>query len=245
MNFLCDKFFDLKEGMPIRRLPILGAWKNSASVICARINGYAKSLKLRIAPPNSDSYRYGVNGVYHPVLNLWYFYAKPSLFKEIGEGEYKFVAVDERENAHVIGEGCIRIDGSRLKDANETPSEDGGDVDDGKGCFLKFDDDMWRSVTVETDESGDLSFVIGEEYNSDFFDIPPRDSYAFNKSTGYYHRLRGLIDESGEPAIEVEDYNTSSDMSTFVKDESTGFFYKIEADVDSVGELALEIGEKR
>ena len=220
-------------------LPIQEVWKRSSAVFWIESAFPCQAMQLKIGAEDKSKYKVSITALYHPKRGLWRVYIPGKYFTAKCETYYKIVGVDEYGNRSVCGEGLLRIREGKIYDfEDESITTD--------ECFAFFPDGKWRKVSVSTDNTGELVFVVEQNGIPPIeFEHEPAKPYALNKATGLHYEVSGFVDESGEAYLCVAADGVQGKDDAFAKDDATGFYYRVESFADEVGEPSLKVGDRK
>ena len=219
-----------------KRLPILHAWQGSSAVYWV-VPAYPPSgMQFKVGSPDKGGWQAALSMSYHRKRGMWRVYVPGRNFRGHYETIYRLVSFDGEGGRHVEGEGVLRVHAGLIPDGND---------DIVVTSHVLFADGKWRKITVSEDESGAPTFVVGGVATStEDFDETPKRPYAYNKATGMFHEISGVIDEVGEAVLVVSETPIESGGdATFALDEKTNLYYRLETVVDESGEVAVVAGE--
>lgn len=234
-----DSIITLRSDKVGKPLPIVEAWKNSTHVMLVYPDCVYARLGVKIGRGDASYYGSTIWGTLHPVRGFWYFYIPKSAFEIGGETAYKIVSTDLEGSRHVCGEGVLRVFAGRIDDT----ADGAGNSDATSTAYVKFEE-VWYSVNVSEDESGNLAFAINTTVDAPS-DEDSGTPFAYCRRTGLYHAVSIYRDASGTLALAAEENGVEGDSASFALDRKTGFFYRMEAKTDESGTVSLEVGDRQ
>ena len=221
-------------------LPMLSAWCGASAVYWIAPAFPVSSMIMKVADADASEYAVSQPAYYHPSRGLWRVYVPGWVFTRHCETFYKIVAENGDDERCVLGEGRLRVHGGRVNDVCDSEGAKR------KTCYAAFPGGFHRRVLVSEDSTGSLSFQVSDYViPSDKFERSPSKMYAYDRKTGFFHAVSGIIDSSGTPTLSVSEETVSCGEASFALDEETNLYYRIETDIDETGVSALITGDRK
>jgi len=221
-----------------KELPILEAWKRSSSVYWVWIPPHCQSVIFKVGNRNRTGFSISIRMEFHPKRNLWRAYIPGRYLTEKAETVYKIVGSDENGSREVLGEGVFRIHEGTAEDYED-------EVYTADECYVLFDDQLWRRVTVSEVTGGAKVLTVERDgIHPSVFEKVPHQPYALNLANSLYYAIGGTVGSSGVPVLTVSQTGASNKSASSARDDSTGFRYRIEAETTQSQTVVLKVGNR-
>ena len=221
-----------------KRLPCLTAWVKSSAVFWAFPSFPVAVMSFKTGKPDGSGYNEPVAMQYHATRKLWRVYLPASSFTEKCETYYKLTATDENGDRIVFGEGMLRVYAGKITDTGEQ-------TETAEDCYALFSDGNWRRITVVSNSLGELTFSVAQTATTPIAGQTFSQPYAYNRTTGKFYSLNGVVDSTGEAYLAVAEAPSEEGEKSYAKNETSGLYYRIETSQDATGTMTANVGEQK